>query len=133
MSDTDVKLPKWAVSVEAGPGQDGKQCLECRRWLTLESFHRKRTTRDGLKAECKECMGRYQTVNAHVMRRARRKYEIVHERRPEVFVDGGSAERLRRFAETGADDVRPSERDAAARLRAFEMGASGIYTDKETD
>ena len=128
----DVKLPKWAVSVEAGPGEMGKECVECRRWLTLASFHRKRTTRDGLKPDCKECMGRYQVENAHVMRRARHKYEVAHSRRPELQLDAGADKRLRAFAETGADLVRPSERDAAARLRAFEMGASGIY-DKETD
>lgn len=129
----EVKLPKGAVSVEAGPGEDGKECVVCRRWLTLGSFHRKRTTRDGLKAECKECMGRYQAENAHVMRRARKKYEIVHQRRAELGVEGGASERLRAFAETGAAPSRPSERDAAARLKAFEMGASGIYPDKEND
>ena len=129
VDDEDLVLPRWAVVSEPSLGDPGKTCGECGRWLSLSSFHRKKTLADGLKRECKECMGRYQVLNKHVMERARVKYEMAHGRRPQLDVGAGSGERLAKYAETGAVEERPSERDAAARLKAFEMGIN-VYKER---
>jgi hypothetical protein len=126
-----MDLPRWAVVVEATGTEASKKCYVCHRYLTLDSYHRHAKKPDGLKDECKECMGRYHVSRADVVRRAREKWEIVHDRRPSLKPDGDAGQRLRAFAETGAGAARPSERDAAARLRAFASGTRGIYRGGE--
>jgi hypothetical protein len=74
-------------------------------------------------------MGRYQTENAHVMRRARSKYELVHGRRPEVANTGADRSGVEAFL-SGRE--RQADVDAAKRMEAF-LGGIDVYDKPEGD
>lgn len=133
----DIVLPKWARVEEALPGQDGKMCGECRRWLTTgvggtwPSFHRHYKEPDGLKRQCKECMGVYHATHAKGLRAARRKYNIVHGRSP--IVATGDVGDFRRFMRDGDAGLSASEKNDADAFKAFLDGASIYDWQKEND
>jgi hypothetical protein len=130
-----LALPRWARVEESTSGVDGKKCDRCGRWLTTgvggtwASFHRHARERDGLKRTCKECMGRYQVENAHVMRRARNKYDLIHGRRPQICNTGADRKGVEAFL-SGRD--RQEDVDAAKRMEAF-LGGIDVYDKPEGD
>lgn len=144
MRDDGLKLPKWARVEEAPAGAAyGKRCWECGRWLTngvggtWGSFHRKATTPDGLKDECRECMAIYQKTHKDVMKRAALKYEASRPERgtrgANIGHRGGARKRLEAFAASGEHEGSEVEKSAQRRLEAFTLGGSVYEWQKESD
>jgi len=46
-------------------GIEGKVCWKCKKWKTLDGFHRNRSRADGLQDKCKECRSRPPQKTAH--------------------------------------------------------------------
>lgn len=136
--DEEIVLPKWGKVVEAGPGQDAKRCTTCKRWLTTgvdgahASFHNKRTTRDGLSDECRECKAYYQKTHWDQVRWHKRKHSIKIGRTIGLGSKQGCAERLEKFAASGEMPETEAERLARIKMEAFLSGSSVYDWQKES-
>lgn len=59
---------------------EGKVCAACKAWKPLTSFHRMKTSPDGLRYNCKECqtaLNRGYSAQPHA-KRAKRAYKVAH-------------------------------------------------------